>query len=183
MMDGYDYSQVLIILDGIILQIPKVIPTTTTRTVVVLLINNSPRRMKEWFNFESSLNLSKSKILQHTTKLYKYKTNAKRQTTTAMASFPHYSTTTNDYLHKYNLRPNTSSTAAATSSSPSSFDADTNDAIARIQSLKVDFDKKQNTTSSSYEPFIIGVAGGSASGKTTVCIYCVCVCTLTCFHT
>lgn len=72
-----------------------------------------------------------------------------------MSSFPEYSTT--EFLHKYDQRRR--------AANPSSmFDDDANDTISRLQTLRVNFQPSNNNT-----PFIIGVAGGSASGKTTVC--------------
>jgi len=79
-----------------------------------------------------------------------------------MSSFPEYSTT--EFLHKYQQRLNKATDASLSNEHFSSFEDDTNDTLSRLQALKVNFGG-----SSSQQPFIIGVAGGSASGKTTVC--------------
>ncbi len=80
-----------------------------------------------------------------------------------MSSFPEYSST--EFLHKYQQRLNRATDASLSKQHFSSFEDDTNDTLSRLQALKVNFDNH----SSAQKPFIIGVAGGSASGKTTVC--------------
>jgi uridine kinase len=95
----------------------------------------------------------------------------KKQTEKFMSSFPEYSTT--DFLHKYQQRLSRATNASLQQPNQhfSSFEDDTNDTISRLQALKVNFERKKQEYGSCQnpQPFIIGVAGGSASGKTTVC--------------
>ncbi len=72
-----------------------------------------------------------------------------------MNSLPDY---TSEYLHERSLSPPTSSMRHLGSNRKG------DDVVSRLQSMKMNVGEEVKK-----EPFIIGVAGGSASGKTTVC--------------
>ncbi|KAL0490674.1 uridine kinase [Acrasis kona] len=81
------------------------------------------------------------------------------------SSLPDYNS---EYLHHhFSTSPSTSAdkldSRNFTLSGDSKDDYNEKNTLSRLQSLKVNFNQKKK------EPFIIGVAGGSASGKTTVC--------------
>jgi pantothenate kinase len=76
-----------------------------------------------------------------------------------MNSLPDY---TSEYLHERSLSPPRTGKNYGVGFGRTTMDDDS-DTLSRLQSMKI------KTENNKKEPFIIGVAGGSASGKTTVC--------------